>query len=504
MSIYIGKSVTATWGLVDWVNPDDEPLEVKIELSRDDGSTWETVVARTTNNNTYTWTLTGAGTPNAKLKISDPDVLSVNFVTAAFPIDYYPTEEMVAPVVYGGPATWGPGGVGFGPGTYAATAAIAAYQAANNSAPTNGNASLVLGDSCKVAGVTYNGNVPIPPFIPGLEYIVKWDNGDWSDYIPELIKIIYSIDDFNSWVTVVIYEPNTEIYRWVVGDDLGVGSSNGKIRVSDNADDNYYIEQGPFDVGYFPTEAGVIGVDVGGPEAWGLGGELGPGTAVAATSNSSTSFSPSSCSDSSNSFSDSSCSDSSRSVASTSDSSDSFSIVVTTGTDSIQAQITKNIKACLKGITVANGFNYDVAMVEESRKLLDISDRWPYILLLENEPEKDDEGLVIRELSYVVWFFSKQDDRVISDPADASKDVDTEIAYYNRNAIPDITKALNADIYRGYVDGTANARAEITEVLPGTHDLYVDETMVMFGTWCAVRVVTNIDATNPYQLRNGI
>jgi hypothetical protein len=143
-------------------------------------------------------------------------------------------------------------------------------------------------------------------------------------------------------------------------------------------------------------------------------------------------------------------------------------------------------------------------MVEESRKLLEINDRWPFILLLENEPIKDDEGLVIRELSYIVWFLSKQDDRVIADPANAALDSDTEIAHYNRNAIADITKALNIDIYRGLVNGTLNARAEITEIIPGTHDLYVDHTVILFGTWCVVRVITNIDATNPYQLRQGV
>jgi len=261
-----------------------------------------------------------------------------------------------------------------------------AYEASRNTAPTNGNASLVLGDSVKVAGVTYNGNV-----------------------------------SFSS-------------------------------------------------------------------------------QSISPSSDSSNSFSASSAS----SVSIPDCSLSSRSVSSASTSSDSSSIGKTTaGTDSIQAQITAHIKTTLRTILTANGYNYNLAAVEESRKMFEIGDRWPFILVLENEPQRDDEGLVIRELEYMVWFFSKQDDRVIGDPSDASKDVNTEIAYYNRNAIADITKALNVDVYRGYVDGTANARAEHTEVIPGTHDLYIDDTGVLFGTWVAVRVVTNIDATNPYQLREG-
>jgi len=43
-------------------------------------------------------------------------------------------------------------------GTHDTAVLIAAAQAANNSAPTNGDSSLVLGDSCKVNTVVFNGN----------------------------------------------------------------------------------------------------------------------------------------------------------------------------------------------------------------------------------------------------------------------------------------------------------------------------------------------------------
>ena len=165
--------------------------------------------------------------------------------------------------------------------------------------------------------------------------------------------------------------------------------------------------------------------------------------------------------------------------------------------DAIQAQITANIKTALRTITKANGYNYDVAAVEEARHKFEINNRWEFILLLENEPEKDAlDNLTIRKLTYPVWFFSAQDDSLTGVPA---TDLDSEIAYYNRNAIADITKCLCNDdtaIYRG-------DNAEMTEVIHGTHDLYVDPSsqVVLFGTWCVIEVTVAIDARNPFQNR---
>lgn len=164
--------------------------------------------------------------------------------------------------------------------------------------------------------------------------------------------------------------------------------------------------------------------------------------------------------------------------------------------DSIQAQITANIKTALGTISVANGYNYDIAIVEQARKQLEINNRWPYILLLENEPDVDAaDNLVIRKLQFPCWFFSAQNDELSGTPAE---DLNSEIAYYNRNAIADITKVLCATdtaIYRG-------GNAELTEVIPGTHESYLDNEsgLIMFGTWCLIEVTTNIDARNPYQL----
>ena len=165
--------------------------------------------------------------------------------------------------------------------------------------------------------------------------------------------------------------------------------------------------------------------------------------------------------------------------------------------DCIEAQITANIKAKLKTITTANGYNYNVAAVEQQRKLLEVNNRWPFILLLENESTKDEvDNMVIRTIEYPTWFFTAQDDRLRGDPSNAAADVDTEIAYKNRNAIADITKALCSDDSEIYRDGNA----ELTEVVPGTHDYYEDDNLTLFGTWCMIVVTTRINARNPYEL----
>jgi hypothetical protein len=159
--------------------------------------------------------------------------------------------------------------------------------------------------------------------------------------------------------------------------------------------------------------------------------------------------------------------------------------------DCIQAQITAHIKAALRTITKANNYNYDVGAVEEERKDLKINDRYEYILMIEDDPtfENPDEQDYIRFLDYRLWFFSSQNDDVTGD---AATDNNSEIAHYNRNAIADMTVALHVDPTRGDL-------AQNTDVIPGSHAMHED--YGLFGTYCDVRVTTDIDATNPYEKR---
>jgi hypothetical protein len=83
----IGQSVSITWSATDWVDPDLSPLTVKIELSRDNGSTWSTLAAGAPNTGTYTWTVTTPAATQCKIRLSDPDASSVNWTSTAFAIN---------------------------------------------------------------------------------------------------------------------------------------------------------------------------------------------------------------------------------------------------------------------------------------------------------------------------------------------------------------------------------------------------------------------------------
>jgi hypothetical protein len=158
--------------------------------------------------------------------------------------------------------------------------------------------------------------------------------------------------------------------------------------------------------------------------------------------------------------------------------------------DCVQALITADVKAALRAITTANGYHYDVAAVEEARRFLQIGGRWDFILLLEDEPLMDD-WLTIHTLRYAVWFFPAYNDELVGV---AATDLDSEIGRHVRNAPADIARALEVDQTRG-------GRASKTEVVPGEGNCYVDQDTVLFGCWCRADVHTQIDATDPYQLR---
>lgn len=92
---YIGNTLTITWSSTDWIDPDGAPLPVKIELSRDGGGVWETIVASTSDDGTYDWVVTGPESADCVLRFSDPADPTVNFLGDTFAI-------ATAPVLSGG------------------------------------------------------------------------------------------------------------------------------------------------------------------------------------------------------------------------------------------------------------------------------------------------------------------------------------------------------------------------------------------------------------------
>ena len=158
--------------------------------------------------------------------------------------------------------------------------------------------------------------------------------------------------------------------------------------------------------------------------------------------------------------------------------------------DSIYAQITAKLKEMLSTITKSNGYEYDIDIVEEERNYFEMNNRWNFLLICHEEPVEVSH-LYIRELTYTIWFFSNHDDELTGN---AAADLNSEIAYYNRNILADVAKCLNTDIYLGGL-------AQNIEVFPGTNGEYVKNDAALFGTYCDVRVVTDIDVHDQYAMR---
>jgi hypothetical protein len=86
MSYAIGENLPISWSVEDWLDPDGNDLSVKIELSRNGGTDWETIDAGAPNTGSYDWEVTGPAAASCLIRLSDPDDSSVNDVGAAFEI----------------------------------------------------------------------------------------------------------------------------------------------------------------------------------------------------------------------------------------------------------------------------------------------------------------------------------------------------------------------------------------------------------------------------------
>ncbi len=73
----VGTSQSITWTATVTIT------DVKIELQRSVGGAWETIVASTTNDGTYSWTVAGSATTAANIRISKVGDASVNDVSNA-------------------------------------------------------------------------------------------------------------------------------------------------------------------------------------------------------------------------------------------------------------------------------------------------------------------------------------------------------------------------------------------------------------------------------------
>ena len=85
----INMPYTILWSTVNL------PDNLKIELTRDDQDTWETISESTPNTGSYVWNVTVPVTNRARFRISDIEYPEINAVTNLFTI-----EHCVLPVTF--------------------------------------------------------------------------------------------------------------------------------------------------------------------------------------------------------------------------------------------------------------------------------------------------------------------------------------------------------------------------------------------------------------------
>jgi hypothetical protein len=87
MTTYIiGSTLNIYLGLEDWLDPEGYDLKVKIELTRNNGISWETITDSTNNFSTYNLVISAPVCLNAYLKYSDPNDPSIYFYSNVFNI----------------------------------------------------------------------------------------------------------------------------------------------------------------------------------------------------------------------------------------------------------------------------------------------------------------------------------------------------------------------------------------------------------------------------------
>jgi hypothetical protein len=90
MSWIIGIQKPITWVALDWFyidgNNQPQPDSVKIEISRDNGGTWATIIADTPNTGAYLWTITGPTAAQALVRLTGVHNTDVSFTSPLFSI----------------------------------------------------------------------------------------------------------------------------------------------------------------------------------------------------------------------------------------------------------------------------------------------------------------------------------------------------------------------------------------------------------------------------------
>ncbi|ASS48209.1 MAG: hypothetical protein CHH17_05550 [Candidatus Fluviicola riflensis] len=258
-SIYAATNYNITWNSATYYST------VRIDYSTDNGFSWNTVVASTSNSGSYSWSVPNVASTQCLVKVSNTANLMVNDVSnAVFQIK--PAVRIITPNGSDGITEWG--GCTVTSITFDHTPA---YSTWNIKYSLNGGATwvTVINNWSQTANpATYNWNIPntsssqvlvkvepalnvsyadvsdapitiskpviiVQPNFGGIMQVGSTYNISWiSDGISNLYDIFFSDNGGSTWSTVVMgYNTSTNTYPWTVPN---AASTNCLIRVRDN------------------------------------------------------------------------------------------------------------------------------------------------------------------------------------------------------------------------------------------------------------------------------
>ncbi len=248
---------------------------VKIEVSRDGGTTWSTIFASTANDGTEKWTVTGPATVNARIKItsvsvpsvndtSDDDFTIVQSITVTSPngaeswnagttqaitwTSVGVTGNVKIEISRDGGTTWASAiastpndgtenWVVIGPGTTTARIRV-------SSVTTPGTNDISDDDFTIIQSITVTSPNGAESWNAGTTQAITWT----SVGVTGNVKIEISRDGGTTWASAIASTPNDGTQNWIV---TGPGTTTARIRVSsvttpgtnDISDDDFTIIQ---------------------------------------------------------------------------------------------------------------------------------------------------------------------------------------------------------------------------------------------------------------------
>ena len=252
---YVGSSHDITWTWTGSFN------NAKIELSRDGGTSWSTLIASTPNDGIWTWSpVSGPASPTCKVKISDAaNAATVDLSNTNFTI----SEEIIAVTSPNGGENWCVGSTHDITWTSSGIANVKIEYTTNGgsswttiiaSTPSDGSYSWVVSNApsanCKVRICDAADGAPCDESnssftISAQTILVVSPNGGeswcvgsthditWTSSCIDNVKIEYTTNGGSSWTTIIASTPSDGSYSWVLPN---APSANCKVRICDAVD----------------------------------------------------------------------------------------------------------------------------------------------------------------------------------------------------------------------------------------------------------------------------